>query len=177
MNKLLYTFFLFGFPFYSISQNESNTSDSTKNVRSENVKVCEIYEKHQDWLPDAFVNNANCACLKIPQEPRADTIRKILAERLAATPDSIKNLARTTKIAFQNKEISKREYKKFIVKYITPSIYQDHIIAYQKAGCNGDPAPFFGWKQITTRKVKSCNMVWFSIRYFGGSCSGKWGKW
>ncbi len=138
---------------------------------------CEIYSKHTDWLPDAFVNNAICACLKIPNEPSANIIRQVLIERLDSVEITLKVKAIEMKSMLYKKEISKHSYNRFVKKEITPMIHKDHIIAYEKAGCKSDPAPYFGWKQITTRKVKSCKLIWFSIRYFGGSCSGKWGRW
>ena len=117
--------------------------------------TCEIYSKHTDWLPDAFVNNAICACLKIPNEPSANIIRQVLIERLDSVDLTLKVKAIDMKSLLYKKEISKHAYNRFVKKEITPMIHEDHIIAYEKAGCKSDPAPYFGWKQITTRKVKS----------------------
>lgn len=139
--------------------------------------TCEIYSKHTDWLPDAFVNNAICACLKIPDQSNANIIRQVLIERLDSVDMTLKVKAIDMKSKLYKNEISKRTYNRFVKKEITPIIHEDHVIAYEKAGCKSDPAPYFGWKQITTRKIKSCKLIWFSIRYFGGSCSGKWGRW
>ncbi len=139
--------------------------------------TCEIYSKHTNWLPDAFVNNAICACLKIPDQSNANIIRQVLIERLDSVEITVKSRGIEMKNLFLAKEISKYQYNKFVKKVITPIIHEDHVIAYEKAGCKSDPAPYFGWKQITTRKIKSCKLIWFSIRYFGGSCSGKWGRW
>ena len=160
--------------FLSISQ---EMSESTELGLPPSQSTCEIYSKHVDWLPDAFINNAICACLKIPNEPSANIIREVLIERLDSVDVILKNRAIEMKVLFIKKEISKHQYNKFIKKEITSIIHEDHIVAYEKAGCKANPAPYFGWKQITTRKVKSCNLIWFSIRYFGGSCSGKWGRW
>lgn len=174
MNKTIVYFFLFFITNLSFSQDQS---ESTKEGIPPSDYTCEIYSKHEDWLPDAFINNATCACLKIPDEERANVIRQILIERLDSVNLSLKEEAISMKQLFVKKEISKHKYNKFIKKKITPIIYEDHVIAYETAGCKANPAPYIGWKQITTRKVKSCKLIWFSIRYFGGSCSGKWGRW
>jgi hypothetical protein len=174
MNPFLLVLFIQTFLLQSLY---SQTNSDEKTGIPPSTYTCEIYEKHTDWLPDAFINNATCACIKIPDEYRANVIRQVLIERLDSVNLELKTKAVSMKKQCMDKTISKHKYNKFIKREITPVIYRDHIIAYEKAGCKADPAPFFGWKQITTRKVKSCKLIWFSIRYFGGSCSGKWGKW
>jgi hypothetical protein len=140
------------------------------------LELCSTYENHENWLPDAFINNAKCACLVIPNTESANIIRQVLIERLDSVPPSIKMRAIAQKTAYRNGTLSKRKYKKYIIREITPIIYNDHKIAYVSAGCKGDPAPLWGWKKITTRKVNSCKLVWFAIRYFGGSCTKRLGK-
>jgi hypothetical protein len=139
--------------------------------------TCGIYSKHEDWLPDAFITNANCACLKIPDDQESNIIRLVLIQRLDSVDIEVKKGAIEMKRSLSDKEISKSKYNRYVKSVITPIIHKDHIIAYDLAGCKADPAPYFGWKQITTREVKNCRLIWFSIRYFGGSCSGKWGRW
>lgn len=173
LTRLLFFVLLF-FTSSGFSQDQTETE---KIGIPPSTYTCEIYSKHEDWLPDAFINNATCACLKIPDEERANVIRQILIERLDSVDLSLKAEAISMKGLLLKKEISKHKYNKFVKKKITPIIYKDHVIAYETAGCKANPAPYIGWKQITTRKVKSCKLIWFSIRYFGGSCSGKWGRW
>jgi hypothetical protein len=160
--------------FIGLSQLENATFD--KGLPPSQM-TCEIYLKHEDWLPDAFITNAVCACLKIPDEEGANIIRQVLIQRLDSVNSMTKAESILMKRSFAKKEISKYEYNKYVKSVLTPIIHRDHVIAYDLAGCEADPAPYFGWKQITTREVKNCSLIWFSIRYFGGSCSGKWGRW
>jgi hypothetical protein len=141
------------------------------------IEICGIYSAHNEWLPDAFITNAECACLKIPNNPEANIIREVLIARLDSVDLLLKDEAVKMKSLLVAKEISRFKYNKYVKSQITPIIYRDHLIAYQQAGCSADPAPYFGWKQITTKRIKNCNLVWFSIRFFGGSCSGRWGNW
>jgi hypothetical protein len=57
--------------------------------------ACGAYARNDWWLPDAYVNNATCACQTTPDEPRANCVRKVLQARLAATPGSVKTMAQT----------------------------------------------------------------------------------
>jgi hypothetical protein len=138
---------------------------------------CAQYQANSEWLPDAYIHNAECACLEIGDSETANIVRNTLKERVEATPIELKEKAKSAKRQFLNHEISKRKYKRFIIRNLTPVIYEDHIKSYQAAGCNGDPAPYWAWKLITTSKVKSCKMIGFLIRFGGGSCSKKWGHW
>ncbi len=138
---------------------------------------CGIYQKNASWLPKAYVNNATCACLETPNEPKSNIIREVLQTRLSETPQHIKDIAAEKKKLYEAKKISKFRYNRFVRKQLTPIIYADHIVAYQMADCEGDPAPYFAWKKVTTIPIKDCDIVWFFIRYGGGSCYGNWGKW
>lgn len=78
--------------------------------------TCEIYSKHTDWLPDAFVNNAICACLKIPDQSNANIIRQVLIERLDSVDMTLKFKAIDMKSKLYKNEISKRTYNRFVKK-------------------------------------------------------------
>jgi hypothetical protein len=138
---------------------------------------CAKYKQNSWWLPDAYVHNATCACKATPNDSAANIIRAVLQQRMENTPDSLKRLMQQRKSDLKNHVISKRKYRKLVKKDLTPLIYCDHKIAYCKAGCCGDPAPYYAWKFVTTRYAGGEKMVYFFIRWGGGSCSGKWGKW
>lgn len=140
------------------------------------VENCSFFRNNSAWLPDAYISNAECACLKTPNDSQANRIRKALQMRLNATPDSIKQLAQKKKEAYTSKQISKRRYRKFVLSTLTPLIYSDHVLAYRLAGCKGDPAPKWAWRKVTTMFYSS-SLIWFSIRCLGGSCSGCTCKW
>lgn len=166
MKYLLLTFFSISSLLYG--------QNIPQGITSEN---CDAYKENASWLPDAFVHNATCACTKTPDEPKANIIREVLQTRLKETPQHIKDLAAEKKRLYQAKKITKFRYNRFVKKQLTPIIYADHVIAYQMADCEGDPAPYFAWKKISTIPIKDCDIVWFFIRYGGGSCYGTWGKW
>ena len=166
MKYLLLTFFSISSLLYGQNIPQGITSDN-----------CDAYKENASWLPDAFVHNATCACLETPNEPKANIIRAVLQSRVRETPQHIKDLAAEKKRLYQAKKITKFHYNRFVKKQLTPIIYADHIIAYQMADCEGDPAPYFAWKKISTIPIKDCDIVWFFIRYGGGSCYGTWGKW
>jgi hypothetical protein len=138
---------------------------------------CAKYKQNSWWLPDAYVHNATCACKATPNDSAANIIRAVLQQRLENTPDSLKKRMEQAKTAMKNHTISKRKYRKLVKQYLTPVIYNDHVIAYDTGNCKGDPACYFAWKFVTTRYAGGCGMVYFFIRWGGGSCSGKWGKW
>ena len=138
---------------------------------------CDVIKKHSWWLPDAYINNATIACLVVPDESKSNIIRWTLQEQLNNTPNEIKLQAAKKKEAYQTGNLSKRKYRKYIIKNLTPLIYKHHQIAYKNAGCKGDPAPYQSWKFVTTRAVESRKFIWFSIRCFGGSCYAHFCKW
>ncbi|MFN6084630.1 MAG: hypothetical protein ACK476_06840, partial [Fluviicola sp.] len=141
MNKLSVYFLLLFISSTCFSQDQA---ESSKEGVPPSEYTCEIYSKHEDWLPDAFINNATCACLKIPDEERANVIRQILIERLDSVDLTLKTEAISMKQLYVKKEISKHKYNKYIKKKITPIIYEDHVIAYETAGCKANPAPYIG---------------------------------
>jgi len=167
--KKIFWFSLFVF-FFNIGHSQTKGIPPSK-------ENCAQYQANSDWLPDAYVHNAECACLVIGDSESANIVRNTLKERLEATPLELRAKAKIAKTQFINHEISKRKYKQFIFKNLTPVIYEDHVKAYLAAGCAGDPAPYWAWKLITTSKVKSCKKIGFLIRFGGGSCAKKWGKW
>jgi hypothetical protein len=139
--------------------------------------ACSGYFKHREWLPDAYIRNAVCACQYLPPDSSAVKARNSLMQSLDDTPDTLVLVAKTMKSQVKNGEISKRKYKKFIKKTIAPKIYEDHKKAYLAAGCKNTPAPLWEWKIACTKPFKDCGkMLRYNFR-FGGSCSGKNGNW
>ena len=158
-------------------------AELAKFIRIDNEKQpvtnndCGIYEANKSWLPDAYVQNATCACQETPNEPHANTIREVLQRRLVQTPDQVKEKAKEMKSKYESGEISIIEYNEFVILNLTPRIYFDHVIAYREAGCPGGPAPYSAWIGVTTVPIPVCELVWLSILLGGGSCSGEIGEW
>jgi hypothetical protein len=161
--------------FGQIPDSVSLASKAILNQLSPSDENCKFYRENE-WLPDAFINNATCACLKIPNTEEANTIRYYLKIQLDSLPDELKILAQQKKNSLLKGELSKRKYRRFIIKNLTKPIYDHHVYAYSKAGCKGTAAPYQAWKMITTKKVKDCDKIWLSIKCFG-PCSGRFGKW
>jgi hypothetical protein len=172
--KYLILFFVLGTFKLSYSQiSDSIFTETAKKVFYQ--EKCQFYFEN-NWLPDAYIQNAYCACTKLPISDEANIIRELLKKQLQEVNDSLVSIALLNKNKYKSHQLSKRAYKAFIKKKITPIIYKHHLIAYDSCGCKGKPAIYPAWKKITTIKVKNCNFIWFSIRCFG-SCSNKFGKW
>lgn len=161
--------------FGQMSDSVSLASNKILNRLSPSEENCKFY-KENDWLPDAFINNATCACLKIPDTEEANTIRYYLKVQLDSLPNDLKTVAQQKKNSFLKGELSKRKYNRFIKKNLTKPIYNHHVYAYSKAGCKGTAAHYPAWRMITTKTVKDCDKIWLSIRLFG-PCSGHMGRW
>ncbi len=158
----------------SFAQNSDTiVTDTFKYYSSE--ENCNFYFEN-NWLPDSYIQNAYCACIKLPNTSEANGIRYLLKKQLNTVNDSIKTLALNQKANLKSDKTTKWKYNKFVKKTLTPLIYQHHVLAYQYCGCIGKPAQYQAWKQITTTKINNCNLIWLSICCFG-SCSNRIGKW
>ena len=136
--------------------------------------TCSAYLANAWWLPFAYVNNATCACLTTPNVPTANCVRKVLQDRLAATPMALKLWAASQKPL--DNPATYTVYQSFVQAVLTPRIYADHVIAYSSCCCPSGPAPYPSWIAVTSVPIQPCSLVGLSIRYFG-SCSGTPGAW
>ena len=134
---------------------------------------CGAYAANSWWLPSAYVNNATCACQTTPNVPTANCVRKLLQDRLAATPGWLKVMAFSRKSLDNPKTYAK--YQAFVQTFLTPGIYRDHVYAYRSCCCPSGPAPYPAWIGVTSVPLP-CSVVGWSIRYFG-SCHGTPGRW
>ncbi len=148
-----------------------------------NVSICSLTYQQQNswWLPEAYIYNANCACSTIPTDSNtANCIRQFLVFRM--NDQSRYNTTFKNKLADMKKEYNEHKathaaiYKEYIVKHLTPMIYQDHHDAYDKCCCKGTPAFYAAWEAVTTVKMPTCTSVKDSIQLFG-SCSKHPGRW
>ena len=134
---------------------------------------CDAYEDNNWWLPSAYVNNATCACQKTPNVPTANCVRKFLQDRLAATPEWVKDTAESFMLL--DNPITRNEYEASVQVLLTPRIYDDHVDAYRSCCCPSGPAPYPAWIGVTSVPLP-CSVVDLSISYFG-SCHGTPGEW
>jgi hypothetical protein len=137
---------------------------------------CSAYVKNAWWLPLAYVNNATCACTTTPNVPTANCVRKVLQDRLAATPTWLTAAAAAAKANELNPVAPPGSYQIFVQTVLTPRIYNDHVYAYRSCCCPSGPAPYLDWIGVTTVPIQPCSLVGLTIRYFG-SCSGIPGSW
>jgi len=137
--------------------------------------VCGIYAANSWWLPDAYVNNATCACSMTPDEPKANCVRKYLQDSLVATPTTIKTEAARRKALSTTSAWEAQKYQVYVQTDLTPRIFMDHWLAYRTCCCPSGPADYPAWIGVTTVPL-SCSQVWWSIRWFG-SCNGTPGFW
>jgi hypothetical protein len=133
---------------------------------------CVGYMRNSWWLPDAYVNNATCACLTTPNAPTANCVRQVLQDRLAATPPALKRTAAAMKPLAVTMPAA---YEAFVQSILTPVIYDDHIVAYASCCCPSGPAAYASWIGVTTVPLP-CSTVGWAIRTFG-SCHGTSGAW
>jgi uncharacterized protein DUF4157 len=133
---------------------------------------CTAYLRNSWWLPNAYVNNATCACLTTPNAPTANCVRQVLQDRLAATPSSFKRTAAGMKALESTMPAA---YEAFVQTVLTPVIYDDHIIAYSSCCCPSGPAAYASWIGVSTVPLP-CSTVGWAIRTFG-SCHGTPGAW
>jgi hypothetical protein len=135
---------------------------------------CGAYLRNTWWLPLAYVNNATCACQETPNLPTANCVRKVLQDRLAATPTSLKWLAASEKPLEAN-PATYLAYWAFVQAFLTPRIHDDHKTAYKTCCCPSGPASRLAWVGVTSVPLP-CPVVGKSILKFG-SCHGTPGKW
>lgn len=138
---------------------------------------CSRFLAERSWLPDAFIANAICACRVTPDEPKANRIRLTLQRELDNIPDSLRKVAAVMKAARLEGKISRHRYRCFVRRELTPQLYTDHILAYQQAGCREGPAPLWTWRVTMNRDISNPHLIWWGIRWLGGSCYGQRGKW
>jgi hypothetical protein len=136
---------------------------------------CSAYVKNAWWLPLAYVNNATCACATTPNVPTANCVRKVLQDRLAATPTWLTAIAAAAKVNELNPAASPGLYQSFVQNVLTRRIYDDHVYAYRSCCCLSGPASYLDWIGVTAVPIP-CSLVNLAIRYFG-SCSGIPGSW
>jgi len=134
---------------------------------------CGAYTRNRSWLPSAYVNNATCACSHTPNSPTASCVRKFLQQRLAATPASVRTIAK--RIKYLDNPITYTSYQAAVQAFLTPRIYKDHVDAYRSCCCPSGPASYPAWIGVTSVPLP-CDAVGASIRYFG-SCHGTPGRW
>ncbi len=137
--------------------------------------ACSAYAANSWWLPQAYVQNATCACLETPNVPTANCVRKSLQDRMLATPGWLKMLAATQKPNDNPMLPTYAAYQAFVQASLTPTIYQDHVDAYAACCCPSGPAAYPAWIGVTTVPLP-CAAVGAAIMQFG-SCHGTPGTW
>lgn len=130
---------------------------------------CSIYGSNAWWLPTAYVQNATCACLVTPNEPKANCVRKFLQDRLRAYPSWEKSLLAASKIG------DYAEYQAVVQAVLTPQIYKDHVDAYAACCCPCPPASYEKWIGVTSVPLP-CSFVKTAI-FEKGPCNCKPGLW
>ncbi len=177
--RYFFFFFLFGSSFLvatPILAQESADSSILQGIPP-STENCAFYTENADWLPNAYVQNARCACLTTPNESKANIIRQSLQKGLASITDSVRQEMRQKKQLLTAKKLSRLKYNRFIKRYFVPLIYLQHVAAYHVADCPGGPAPYYAWEIVCTQPIKDCQTVWFSIKCLGGSCYNFFCKW
>jgi hypothetical protein len=134
---------------------------------------CGHYAHAAAFLPDAYVNNATCACSTTPNSPTANCVRQFLRDRLATWPSSLRTAGRVAKAA---RFLNPAAYAAFVQSAITPRVYRDHVDAYRACCCPSGPAPYPAWVGVTTVPIQPCSLIGHAIRRFG-SCHGTPGRW
>jgi len=135
---------------------------------------CSAYWRNAWWLPLAYVNNATCACQETPNTPTAKCVRKVLQDRLDATPWYVQAAAAALK-SHEINPVTYPAYQLAVQALLTPRIYDDHVLAYKSCCCPSGPANYAAWIGVTSVRLP-CYIVGYAIRQFG-SCHGTPGRW
>lgn len=175
--KLLFAVCLFSSALFAQEEFQNLNPGNSLSGIPPTEENCNFYKLNENWLPDAFINNATCACQTTPDEEKANIIRKLIQEQIDAIPVEVKVLAAQKKQDLKDGKIRKHAYKRYVKKELSGRIHHMHVAAYDQAGCKGNPARKWAWKLVTVKKIKNCKTVWFSIRCLGGSCSACLCKW
>jgi hypothetical protein len=171
LKKSILISFIFLFCFTPFSKAQFIGQDSNK------ISICDSYEQFRDWLPDAYIYNAGCACNYLPKDSAAMAIRIFLIESAFWTNPALQSEAREMKNKYLADIISYRKYKKFVRKKIAPKIYSDHVLAYRFAGCTKGPAPFWEFRYSCIHPFRHCKRMLQLNLMFGGSCKKTRNSW
>ena len=128
----------------------------------------EIWDKHSDWLPEAYLKNAKCACLSLPQDDAyANCIRNFLRDKLNSEySEEFKEKLKKLKKDRQNKIFDLKYYKALREEFV-PKVYDDHLQAYEKCLCDGKPAFYQSWLCVSCVDLKDCALIKKAIMTFG----------
>ncbi|MDX1382334.1 MAG: hypothetical protein R3190_01760 [Thermoanaerobaculia bacterium] len=136
---------------------------------------CGGYAAHSDWLPDAYVTNATCACETTPDQDTSNCVRGLLQEALTDIRPDLRHEALTRKRQLRD-DGDRIRYDEWVVEHLTPVIYQWHRAAYESCCCTHGPAPYDDWIGVTTVEIRDCAVIEEAIDVFG-SCHGTPGRW
>ena len=124
-------------------------------------------ERNSYWLPEAYLNNAKCACSSLPDDdPQAKCIRQFLGQKLETS------YSQEFKSKWQGLKNEKKD-RSFNKEYV-PRIYDDHVQAYTKCLCKGKPAFFYAWLGVSCVDLRFCGLVKSAITTFGSCDNGIW---
>ncbi len=122
---------------------------------------CNLYQQESDWLPDPYVTNATCACRVTPDDSENSCVREYLQEQT-------KNYPYKAAAQWAKENLDPNTYKQWVKCNLAPWIYTIHVQAYQKCGCECDPACYASWIVVTLLfESKTCAAVCLGIRQRG----------
>lgn len=180
MQKIL-AITIFGlFAFMAVAMRDGCDPIYSPGVRD--ADVChDTYLDDNDWLPEAYRRNADCACSTIPMDSdTAACIREFLSNSIndeSKYSSDFKDKMMEEKEKYEENKITGLiGYKAFIADEFVPKIYKDHQDAYKQCCCEGEPAAYPAWIGVATVPMPTCGSVKASILLFG-SCGNKPGKW
>lgn len=138
---------------------------------------CSFYDNYgTDWMPNAYLRNAQCACSRLGYCASANCVRKyIQVSHLEPEKFGLEKGLREEATAMKKKSVIPIEYSAFVQNKLVPWFYKMHVDAYEKCGCPSGPAGYWAWKAISFVPLP-CSVVKVGILY-KGSCHGKFGSW
>ena len=137
---------------------------------------CSFYdlEMARDWLPDPYLNNAKCACSKIPNCGSANCVRERIQghhEHHAAwlAPE----------VVMEGKRLKKdgpyTHYIRFVQENLSQYFKDLHDEAYEYCGCPGTPYSLIQWQAASVFKPP-CKLSELLLK-LGASCHATPGYW
>ena len=137
---------------------------------------CSFYDSAEvrEWMPNAYLDNAKCACSTMPNCPSATCVRKYIQvghHKLLGISPEIKARAKELK-----KNGGALLYHQFVQEELVPFFYKEHVNAYEVCGCPSGPAPYWAWQAVSIVKHIPCPVIKHSI-FQTGPCHGIRGYW
>ena len=135
---------------------------------------CRLSGTDADWLPPAYVHNANCRCQETPNSPSANCVRGELDAILMAVPAQTRDEWQRQKSKLYDASLHE-DYDRWLHQTAGRDIYRWHQQAHARCCCSAALPPYAQWSSTVTTPFDACSRE-RALSSFG-SCRGEPGRW